>query len=62
MIIGTSYPLRPELAESLFMLSTAIPDDIWLDFGRDMVHNINAIARVVCHSFFFLPCFFGVVT
>eukprot|EP01127_Copromyxa_protea_P010905 TRINITY_DN2708_c0_g1_i1.p1 TRINITY_DN2708_c0_g1~~TRINITY_DN2708_c0_g1_i1.p1 ORF type:complete len:766 (-),score=146.81 TRINITY_DN2708_c0_g1_i1:34-2331(-) len=44
----TSYPLRPELAESFFYLSGAVPDDMWLDFAKEMVQNINTITRVEC--------------
>ena len=53
--LGTAYPLRPEHAESLFMLSTAVPDDLFLSYGADMIENINNITRVVCRSLFLIP-------
>jgi hypothetical protein len=40
------YPLRPEMAESIYYLSTVINDPIWKQFGRDIVHNLN-LTRVV---------------
>jgi len=43
-----SYPLRPELAESLYYLYVATRDPKWLSFGRDMIHSINTITRVEC--------------
>jgi hypothetical protein len=35
------------MAESLYTLSTVMYDPVWLQFGRDMVMNLN-LTRVVC--------------
>lgn len=42
------YPLRPELAESLYTLYLATKDPIWFRFGRDIVVSLQNIARVEC--------------
>lgn len=42
------YPLRPELAESLWYLSQAFPEDgEWLLYGRDIVRSIQKYCKTV---------------
>jgi len=42
------YPLRPELAESLYYLHRATNDSEWLHMGRDMVTSLLASTKVPC--------------
>ena len=42
----TQYPLRPELAESLYYLYQATNDPIWLKYGKEFLLSINS-TRVV---------------
>lgn len=42
------YPLRPELAESLYLLYSATRDPIWRRAGRDMIVAIQHSARTPC--------------
>ncbi len=42
-----SYPLRPELAESLYYIYQATGDPLWLDFGKAMVFTLQNITKVV---------------
>jgi mannosidase alpha-like ER degradation enhancer 2 len=42
------YPLRPELAESIYHLYRATRDPIYLFMGRDIVYSLNNITRVKC--------------
>ena len=46
-LVRPGYPLRPELAESLYYLSQATDDVQWLRYGRDMDKAIQNITRVV---------------
>ena len=46
-LVRPSYPLRPELAESLYYISQATSDPVWLRFGRDMVKALQTITRAV---------------
>lgn len=41
-------PLRPELAESTYLLHRATGDPFYLDVGRDIVVSLNRHARVKC--------------
>jgi len=41
------YPLRPELAESIYTLYRITKDPIYLFMGRDIVYSINQLTRVV---------------
>eukprot|EP00667_Euglena_gracilis_P007554 EG_transcript_7630 len=43
-----SYPLRPELAESIFYLYQSTRDPLFLQMGRDMVFAIDSRARTAC--------------
>jgi len=42
------YPLRPEMAESLYYLYTATKDPIWLQYGREILDSIESVAKVEC--------------
>jgi len=42
------YPLRPELAESVFYMSTTTQDESWLVAGRDMMKSLDLTCRVDC--------------
>ncbi|GBG30893.1 Mannosyl-oligosaccharide alpha-1,2-mannosidase [Hondaea fermentalgiana] len=42
------YPLRPELAESVFYMSTTTQDPAWLVAGRDMVRGLEQACFVEC--------------
>eukprot|EP01080_Neovahlkampfia_damariscottae_P002502 gene2502-3208_t len=42
------YPLRPELAESIYTLYRITKDPIYLFMGRDIVYSINKLTRVKC--------------
>lgn len=42
------YPLRPELAESTYMLYRATRNPFYLHVGRDMLHSLNEFTRVKC--------------
>jgi len=42
------YPLRPEMAESLYYLYSATRDPIWLQYGREMINSIEKHAKVPC--------------
>mmetsp|Transcript_81341 Transcript_81341/g.143431 ORF Transcript_81341/g.143431 Transcript_81341/m.143431 type:complete len:532 (-) Transcript_81341:611-2206(-) len=44
----SSYPLRPELAESIYYLYHSTHDPTFLHMGRDMVYAINTRARTSC--------------
>lgn len=41
----SSYPLRPELAESTFLMHEATNDPSWLVAGRDMVDSFEKTCR-----------------
>jgi mannosidase alpha-like ER degradation enhancer 2 len=41
------YPLRPELAESLYYLSTVGEDETWLEYGVDIVHSLQNHTKTV---------------
>jgi len=41
------YPLRPEMAESLYMLYLASGDDTWLEFAVDIVHSLQNYTKTV---------------
>jgi mannosidase alpha-like ER degradation enhancer 2 len=42
------YPLRPELAESAFLLHRATGDPVYLALGRDMIASLQTLARTPC--------------
>ncbi|KYR00514.1 glycoside hydrolase family 47 protein [Tieghemostelium lacteum] len=42
------YPLRPELAESLYYLYQANRDPLFIKMGKDLVYSLNNITRVKC--------------
>ncbi|VDN22843.1 unnamed protein product [Gongylonema pulchrum] len=42
------YPLRPELAESTYLLYRATQNPFYLRVGFDIVRSLNAFARVKC--------------
>ena len=42
------YPLRPEMAESLYYLYSATKDPIWLQYGKEIVNSIEKYATVPC--------------
>eukprot|EP01122_Echinamoeba_exundans_P005148 TRINITY_DN1531_c0_g1_i3.p1 TRINITY_DN1531_c0_g1~~TRINITY_DN1531_c0_g1_i3.p1 ORF type:complete len:653 (-),score=119.87 TRINITY_DN1531_c0_g1_i3:66-2024(-) len=42
------YPLRPEMAESLFYLAHASGDDTWWEYGVDIIHSIQNFTRTSC--------------
>jgi len=42
------YPLRPEMAESLYFLSRATRDSRWYEYGLDLVYSIQNITKVKC--------------
>ena len=42
------YPLRPELAESLYYLYRATKDSIWRSYGLDILHSISLMTRTKC--------------
>lgn len=42
------YPLRPELAESTYMLYRATQNPFYLHVGRDILQSLNAFTRVKC--------------
>ncbi|VDM45751.1 unnamed protein product [Toxocara canis] len=42
------YPLRPELAESTYMLYRATQNPFYLHVGKDILHSLNAFTRVKC--------------
>lgn len=42
------YPLRPELAESTYMLYRATQNPFYLRVGFDILHSLNTFARVKC--------------
>ncbi len=49
--ISFSYPLRPELAESLYYMRKAFPlDSEWLYYSSDIVNTIEKYCRVVRKS------------
>lgn len=41
------YPLRPELAESLYFLYRSTKDPMYLSMGRDMVKSLSMICKAV---------------
>lgn len=43
-----NYPLRPELAESVFYLHWATNDSSWIAVANAMMHSIDNITRVEC--------------
>lgn len=43
-----SYPLRPELIESLYYMWRVNRDPLWSRLGRDMAHNLQNLTRVKC--------------
>jgi mannosidase alpha-like ER degradation enhancer 2 len=43
-----SYPLRPELIESTYMLYKATRDPMYLDCGRDILASLQNLARCPC--------------
>ena len=43
-----AYFLRPEMAESVMYLAGATQDPIWLQFGREYVDSIQAVAWTPC--------------
>lgn len=43
-----SYPLRPELVESLYYLHQATGDPIWLHFGKGILSALQNRTRVAC--------------
>lgn len=47
-VVRPQYPLRPEMAESLYYLYQATGDDVWLMYGKEMIDSIDARARVEC--------------
>jgi len=42
------YPLRPEMAESLYYLYQATGDSVWLQYGKEMVDSLQLRARAEC--------------
>jgi ER degradation enhancer, mannosidase alpha-like 2 len=42
------YPLRPELAESLYVLYRATGDPLWRRCGVDMIYSLQHSTRVAC--------------
>mmetsp|Transcript_32612 Transcript_32612/g.51962 ORF Transcript_32612/g.51962 Transcript_32612/m.51962 type:complete len:1085 (+) Transcript_32612:389-3643(+) len=42
------YPLRPELAESVYYMQLATGDDSWFFAGKDIVESLEATCRVDC--------------
>lgn len=42
------YPLRPEMAESLYYLYSATKDPIWLQYGREIINSLEKYAKVPC--------------
>ena len=42
------YPLRPEMAESLYYLYGATKNPIWLQYGKEMIDSIEKYAKVDC--------------
>ena len=42
------YPLRPELVESLWYLYQATGDPEWLEYGADILHNIQLLTKTKC--------------
>ena len=42
------YPLRPELAESLYYMFQATRDTEWAHFGTDMINSIEKHTRTAC--------------
>lgn len=42
------YPLRPELAESTYMLYRATRNPFYLHVGREMLQSLNTFTRVRC--------------
>ncbi|VDK53114.1 unnamed protein product [Anisakis simplex] len=42
------YPLRPELAESTYMLYRATQNPFYLHVGRDILQSLNTFTRVKC--------------
>jgi hypothetical protein len=44
---GRSYPLRPELVESLYYLHQATGDPIWRHFGKGILSALQNRTRVV---------------
>ena len=47
-IQSPQYPLRPEMAESLYYLYYATKDPIWITYAKEMVQSLNLYARVEC--------------
>eukprot|EP01114_Cavostelium_apophysatum_P012725 TRINITY_DN2912_c0_g2_i1.p1 TRINITY_DN2912_c0_g2~~TRINITY_DN2912_c0_g2_i1.p1 ORF type:complete len:500 (-),score=68.83 TRINITY_DN2912_c0_g2_i1:303-1802(-) len=43
-----SYPLRPELAESIYYMYKATEDSKWLSLAEDIVWSLDTITRVPC--------------
>jgi mannosidase alpha-like ER degradation enhancer 2 len=43
-----SYPLRPELIESTYMLYKATRDPMYLDCGRDILASLQNLAKCPC--------------
>lgn len=42
------YPLRPELAESTYMLYRATRNPFYLHVGVDILKSLNSVAKVKC--------------
>eukprot|EP01065_Artemidia_motanka_P027204 TRINITY_DN32422_c0_g1_i1.p1 TRINITY_DN32422_c0_g1~~TRINITY_DN32422_c0_g1_i1.p1 ORF type:complete len:1227 (+),score=363.49 TRINITY_DN32422_c0_g1_i1:67-3681(+) len=45
---GPGYPLRPEMAESAWLLYRATKDPTYLRFGEELLQRINSTARTRC--------------
>lgn len=41
------YPLRPELAETIYLLYRATRDPMYLYMGRDIIKSLNFVSKVV---------------
>lgn len=48
MIGQVNYPLRPELAESLFYLHWATNDPMWIGAAASMLHSLENLTRTPC--------------
>eukprot|EP00002_Diphylleia_rotans_P016763 TRINITY_DN3256_c0_g1_i7.p1 TRINITY_DN3256_c0_g1~~TRINITY_DN3256_c0_g1_i7.p1 ORF type:complete len:299 (-),score=37.87 TRINITY_DN3256_c0_g1_i7:1206-2102(-) len=43
-----AYPLRPELAESLYFMYRYTLDPFWMHYAREMITSISSTAKVEC--------------
>ena len=42
------YPLRPELAESLYYLYSATKDPVYLQYGKELINSIESYSKTEC--------------